>query len=259
MESSSRTYCTEIRLLQGGDRRRLQGKLQSTLPQNTCSDQLQESSERVIELHDDNPWDVARLLQYIYLDRYATNDQYSSVKEMPLLDLISHDCDVLQDEARSDWDIDAGMWLLADKYDCPTLRRKVAQRAWRLYSDTGGDPVKVQEFCEEFQRLYELIEGSLHEMQDVETVLAKNLIRFKLKQHDLRSRKGVSVVVKSEHNNTVIEAFQEHVSGYMDRNGGFARKVAAGMEELVNQSLQLHKWSQKRHKELFYSVSRYQC
>lgn len=166
------------------------------------------------------------------------------------------------DEARSDFEILAGMWQLAEKYDVPQLRLYIARTLVQRLKDTWRTWWKNRQrsgmtsadiLLEAFSPTYELLSDRFEESQEMgalEDDMVQVLLDAKSKGNGPHAREAFSILtcVKDERIPGRLPVFQTRILGYMNENSRFARKYAVGLERMVNDGLAYRKYTETRGK-----------
>lgn len=211
------------------------------------TDHEQESTRRQVELHDDSPWEVARLIQFFYLETYDhTLPDKQSLQSMPIMELVSQgdfpsESEKREEEDRQEFQTHTLMWELANKYNCNKLREYIGKKLilkFRLvdFKDHAGRASKYLQVCD-------LIRGSFHEMPDIEDKMVSILLDMKLRASQRSSRTTFSVLPMRLDQSTANEVLQREMFSWMSEHASFATKIARGLEQLLDLSMQTHDYS----------------
>lgn len=212
-----------------------------------CTGRFEESTRRQVELHDDSPWEVARLIQFFYLETYDhTLPDKQSLQSMPIMELVSQgdfpsESEKREEEDRQEFQTHTLMWELANKYNCNKLREYIGKKLilkFRLvdFKDHAGRASKYLQVCD-------LIRGSFHEMPDIEDKMVSILLDMKLRASQRSSRTTFSVLPMRLDQSTANEVLQREMFSWMSEHASFATKIARGLEQLLDLSMQTHDYS----------------
>jgi len=210
------------------------------------TDHEQESTRRQVELHDDSPWMVARLIQFFYLGTYDhTLHNKQSLQSMPIMELVSQgdfssESEKREEEDRQEFQTHTLMWVLANKYNCNKLReygkKLILKFRFVGFEDHAGRASKYLQVCD-------LIRGSFHEMPDIEDKMVSILLDMKLRAYQRSSRTTFSVLPMRLDQSTANEVLQRKMFSWMSEHASFATKIPHGLERLLDLSMQTHEYS----------------
>lgn len=214
------------------------------------ADRKQESSKREVELHDDSPWMIARLIQFFYLGMYDTSlDEKQQSQLLSVMELVSQgsfpsESEKNDDTKRGQCQIDTIMWQLANKYNCETLREYIGKKLvlkLKLDKDLphGTRRSRYLQACG-------LMRSSFHEMPEIEDGMVSILLDMKLRKYDRQSRETMAILPMHADRHTVDEHFQHKIFCWMSGNASFATKIAKALEQLLDLSMQTHDYSGAR-------------
>jgi len=188
---------------------------------------------------------IARLIQFCYLGAYdgslAEAQQSQSLSIMELVSQGTFPCasEKEKEQARGPFEIDTLMWELANKYNCARLREHIG---WKLISQFKLD--KELQNDDKRARMYlrvcDLIRHSFHEMPEIEDEMVSVLLDMKLRAYRRNGRKTMAILPMQTDRRTADEAFQGKLFGWMAENASFATKLAMGLEQLLDLTMQTH-------------------
>lgn len=141
----------------------------------------QESTDRQVDLHEDSPWMIARLIQFFHVGSFDFNPikreghNFSTVKNV----LVQANKSSLplppSRHFKSRYDIALPMYAIADKYDVPRLQ---AMTASTLLNELRKDTNRVNTFIQRFTDVHAMLSRNFTEFGEVHTQLGQLLLSF---------------------------------------------------------------------------------
>lgn len=225
-----------------------------------------------MELFDDNPFDFARLLQFLYTDRYdgdLSDDNYVDDKTLEVFfprDGFSPE-ELTAEKDRDQFDIHRAMSLLADKYEVPDLPEHIAMKLLRELQEW---PSFDADFMEVFVSVFRIVDRYLHELPEINERLVDALYNRTISNMSLRDQSNHSLLcgdrklpflgveAEDRENEEALRNFHQQLQEFMRGNGSFGLEMVLGSHRILNKSFEYFKWSglrlrsclQDRHRRL---------
>lgn len=225
------------------------------------TDKPQEGQDRAVSITEEDPWNIARLIQFFYTDDFDIDPKAESKSAISLLDLVKQGAfpDEEQIEAQSKITLLEScnsMWHIAQKYDIPLLRWYTADKlvyeleCHCIMLDPSSHYVK--DLSEKLSNILEMIGPAISEMPEIEDRVVDLLLRH-VSYHRLHQGKGCPLLgsttsdapTSADHNwsQQDMGSLVSVVRPYMNNNATFATKIAAGLEHMLMKAFYIGSWS----------------
>lgn len=211
-----------------------------------------------MELFDDNPFDIARLLQFIYTDNYDRELGDDDTDEAVSLGIflpkegISPEESVAE-KARTQFEVDKALYALAEKYDVTHLQEFIADR---LVDELK--PYDFHGFMEDFTSVFKVIDNGLHKMPWLNEFLVRKVYQHILAEEAVRPPYGSSLstppfLERSEDDERPeLEQYQKQLKECIKGNGNFALEMVLASHRINANAFDNFKWSKTRVKSCLY-------
>lgn len=213
------------------------------------------SEDRVVQLFDDNPFDVARLLHFFYTEGYD-DDPDNEYGEGGTLEIFFprngfSPEELTAEEDRDIFEIHKDILVLADKHKVSSLSECIGVKLVGVVRQES----RFEDFMKIFISAFRVIDKHLHELPTINDCLVNALYNCILNDMEFNGRDKHGRVCggrklpfmgsegDTDEKNEKLQEFHKQMQEFVKGNGTFALEIVLRTHRILNKSFEYCRWS----------------